>query len=76
MTQKQKNNIRKEILAKAAEAGIKNASQFGDLAVKLKIGARSHAVLFYNGKSDITTAKASAWLHYFAKKYRDSISYE
>jgi len=58
--------IRTAILHAATEAGIKNANQFGDLAVKTGIMVKSHAVLFFNGTSDITTAKADQWLKYFA----------
>jgi len=62
---KRQKNIREKILAEAVKAGIKNANQFGDLAVKIGLGVKSHAILFYNGDSDITTDKADKWLAYF-----------
>ena len=67
MTREQTIHIRQEILAAAVKAGVKNANQFGDLAVKTGIMVKSHAVQFYNGTSDITTGKADRWLKYFAK---------
>ena len=62
--------IRQAILKAALDSGIKNANQFGNMAVKIGACSKRHAQDYYGGKFDLSTKKADIFLKHFKLKIR------
>ena len=65
-----KQNIRTKILDAARASGIKNANQFGDLAKRLGVCTKSHAVHYYNGFADMTGNRLEILLEHFGMEIK------